>query len=108
MCKWGTYAPVNVIHRNNDDYKDGWHQIYVDSCIAPLIQQMNNQGIITVGCCCGHGKDVGWVQIDSISEPLLAQHGYRYRLEHVEYKDAIGGSYTLPWLIHDLPKVILT
>lgn len=28
----------------------------VDSCIAPLVQVLNDYGIQTVSSCCGHGK----------------------------------------------------
>jgi hypothetical protein len=56
MCKWGTRTKVNVIRRANPFVKDGWHEISVDSCIAEEIQDLNNKGIITEQCCCGHGK----------------------------------------------------
>jgi hypothetical protein len=31
----------------------------VDACIAPLVQAMNDRGVHTLGCCCGHGEVVG-------------------------------------------------
>lgn len=31
----------------------------VDACIAPLVQMLNDYGIETLGCCCGHGKEDG-------------------------------------------------
>lgn len=36
----------------------------VDACLAPLIQMLNDYGIHTVGCCCGHGKDQGSIIIE--------------------------------------------
>ena len=56
MCKWGTSKPVYVIRRANPFVKDGWHKVYVDSCIAEEIQMLNDNGVITLNSCCGHGK----------------------------------------------------
>lgn len=30
--------------------------IKVDACLAPLVQMLNDYGIETIACCCGHGK----------------------------------------------------
>ena len=32
------------------------HSEPIDACIAAYVAQMNRGGIITVDCCCGHGK----------------------------------------------------
>jgi len=56
MCKWGTRKPVNVIRRANPSVEDGWHRVMVDSCIADEIQMLNDNGVITLNSCCGHGK----------------------------------------------------
>lgn len=50
MCLYGTYKLVNVINRDQNKKR-----ILVDACIADEIQDLNNNGIITLGCCCGHG-----------------------------------------------------
>ena len=34
--------------------KNGYKRI--DPCMRPLIAHLNNQGITTKACCCGHGK----------------------------------------------------
>ncbi|HNT30338.1 MAG TPA: hypothetical protein PKL83_05290 [bacterium] len=60
MCEWGTdkivklYKPMPVSGRN---------EIAVDSCLADLVQALNNAGIETTGCCCGHGKGDGDIQL---------------------------------------------
>jgi len=43
---------------------DGAMVVPVDYCIAPLIQMLNDYGVKTLGCCCGHGKGWGMVLID--------------------------------------------
>lgn len=78
MCEWGTSLPIYVIRRNNDSIPDGWHLIYVDACIAPVVQTMNNLGILTVGCCCGHGKTNATVLVELESEELMLKFGYNY------------------------------
>jgi hypothetical protein len=50
MCRHGTYKKVRVINNQNNK------EILVDACIADEIQWLNDQGIFTLGCCCGHGQ----------------------------------------------------
>jgi hypothetical protein len=78
MCKWGTDRFIYVIRRNNDVILDGWHRIAVDACIAEYVQEMNNRGVITVGCCCGHGKEEGVVLVAEECISLLDRLGYEY------------------------------
>lgn len=78
MCKWGTDKFIFVIRRNHPDSKDGWHRIVVDACIADYVQKMNDRGIITRGCCCGHGKEPGSVLVDRESIALMDDYGYAY------------------------------
>ncbi len=53
MCKSGTNKDVSLL---KDKLFSGRREIPVDSCIAPLVQVLNDFGIETVACCCGHGK----------------------------------------------------
>ena len=34
-------------------------EVEVDSCIADIVQALNDAGIDTAGSCCGHGKRPG-------------------------------------------------
>jgi len=36
-------------------------EVYVDSCIASLVQLLNNHGVCTTSCCCGHAEHVGTI-----------------------------------------------
>jgi hypothetical protein len=78
MCKWGTDTIIGVIRRNNEFIRDGWHMMGVDSCLAERVQLMNFQGIVTVGCCCGHGNAGGEILVAPESVPLLEKYGYAY------------------------------
>jgi hypothetical protein len=37
----------------------------IDKCIAPIIKALNDGGVITRGCCCGHGEVMGYIHLDS-------------------------------------------
>jgi hypothetical protein len=50
MCKHGTYIDVEVINKQNG------RVVKIDACIADEIQTLNNLGVVTLGCCCGHGN----------------------------------------------------
>jgi hypothetical protein len=87
MCTWGTDKIIHVIRRNNDLFPDGWHPIAVDACIADYVQLMNDRGIITVGCCCGHFKSPSVVLVADVSKNLLEQYGYSY--QPYEFEDVL-------------------
>lgn len=40
---------------------DDWSEQEIDRCIAPLVQALNDGGILTSSCCCGHGKELGHI-----------------------------------------------
>ncbi len=44
---------------------------HVDACIQPLVQAINNAGIRTVNCCCGHGHRHGSVILEDGREILI-------------------------------------
>jgi hypothetical protein len=48
----------------------GRTEIEVDACIAPLVQALNDAGVHTVGCCCGHFKQPGSILILQGEEQL--------------------------------------
>ena len=53
MCQWGTDTLVDLCEPTP---VQGRTTIKVDSCIAPLVQMLNDYGIKTIASCCGHGK----------------------------------------------------
>lgn len=36
----------------------------IDRCIHHIIAALNAGGVNTIGCCCGHGKDFGYIQLE--------------------------------------------
>lgn len=61
MCKWGTDKQIQL---NRPRPVSGRVVIEVDACIAPLVQMLQDYGVVTTGCCCGHGKAPGWVSYE--------------------------------------------
>lgn len=62
--------------RNNPNFLIGWYPRNVDSCIAEEVQRLNNVGIKTVGCCCGHGKQEPTVLVLEESLNEMKEMGY--------------------------------
>lgn len=47
--------PAHLSHTG----KARWDIKAIDRCIAPIVQALNDAGIHTASCCCGHGKQDG-------------------------------------------------
>lgn len=63
MCLWGDTVDVEVPIPENLSHTGEfrWEKKPIDSCLVPLINALNNAGIYTASCCCGHGKSDGSV-----------------------------------------------
>lgn len=61
MCNHGDEVMllVPVPPKLSSTGKFRWSEKGVDRCIAPIVQALNNAGIYTAGCCCGHGVENG-------------------------------------------------
>ena len=57
MCEHGDTVEVRVHHVG--EIRHG--VVDVDRCIAPVVEALNEGGIATEGCCCGHGKTTGHI-----------------------------------------------
>jgi len=68
MCKWGTDMSVRLAYPLS---VSGRTEVDVDACIAPLVQMLNDYGIHTTGCCCGHGRSEGSVLIDQEGQRVI-------------------------------------
>lgn len=47
---------------------------WVDPCIAPLVQALNNGGMRTTSSCCGHGQRPGTITLEGGLELLVADY----------------------------------
>ena len=53
MCEWGQTEQVRLCKPKEISKRE---EMPVDACLAPLVQMLNDYGIETIACCCGHGK----------------------------------------------------
>ena len=61
MCKWGETTILRVPIPANLSYtgEGRWDNQAIDSCIAPIVQALNDGGVLTAASCCGHGREAG-------------------------------------------------
>lgn len=64
---------------NYNCYEETKLGVPVDGCLVGEINRLNNQGIITIGCCCGHGKKQGFIQVTPTHIPKMLELGYEKR-----------------------------
>lgn len=62
--------------KENGGYYDKTKSCWVDSCIADEILYLWNQGIVTTGCCCGHGVNDGMINVMEKDRIKMANRGY--------------------------------
>lgn len=77
--------PKNLIKENcTDEYKTS---IQVDDCISEEIKDLWSKGIKTTGCCCGHGMNLGFIQVTDDCIKTMEKLGY----DHYVYDSDYGG-----------------
>ncbi len=81
MCKYGTDKDVFLMKPKPFS---GRRTIKVDACIAPLVQMLNDYGIETIACCCGHGKIAKSSIRISSNNVLLTQLGEDFSV-HLQF-----------------------
>ena len=69
MCEWGTVTQVRLMRPKA---VSGRTHVLVDSCIASIVQALNDAGIETTGSCCGHGNRPGIISLFDGRELLVA------------------------------------
>ena len=73
MCVHGVTKLVTL---NKPREASGRIEVPVDSCIADEVQQLNDNGVWTLGCCCGHGTEDKTILIHDDSIELAKSLGY--------------------------------
>lgn len=79
------YPPNNFIPYNCDrtEYKT---EVVVDACLADEIEDLWSMGIRTMGCCCGHGRHLGMIQVLPEDIKKMIELGYDF----YNYKEDIN------------------
>lgn len=63
MCEVGneTLLQVPIPAEISRTGKFRWAWKGIDTCIAPIVEALNNAGFYTANSCCGHGKEGGTI-----------------------------------------------
>lgn len=77
--------PKNFIRYNLDPdrYKEF---ITIDACLAEEIQKLWSLGIKTTGCCCGHGRVLGYIGVTNDCIEKMYELGYQNYIFPDEYE----------------------
>lgn len=59
----------------------------LDVCIADEIADLWARGIVTTGCCCGHNRTIGYIDVAPEYIPQMKKMGYKVIL-NPQYPDA--------------------
>ena len=71
MCEWGNTTKVHVkVSREVSCTEEArWDYMEIDSCIAPIVEALQEAGWDMHCSCCGHGKEPG--QIDLVDGRVI-------------------------------------
>ena len=79
------YPPENFIPYNCcEGYKTS---VQVDDCLSEEIKDLWSKGIKTTGCCCGHGMNLGFIEVTDDCIKAMEELGY----VHYVYRSEYGG-----------------
>ncbi len=87
MCKWGTDKKVTLCKPLKYSNRV---TIKVDSCIASIVQALNDSGIQTVASCCGHNKRPGTIALAGGRELFILPDYDSARKLDLSYPDIWG------------------
>lgn len=80
------FLTMNIQTGSETEYKN--YPIGIDSCIADEIKDLWGKGIRTCGCCCGHGYNLGYIEVVDEDIEKMEQLGYC----HYIYPKMFGGA----------------
>ena len=71
-------APPHMKNRKINDCFSIRERINIDTCIVDEVKSLWGKGVTTVGCCCGHNKPIGYIQVLSADdEKKMLEFGYK-------------------------------
>lgn len=96
-CAVGTYdhhAPMTAPNGVN---------VGIDRCLSQEIADLWEKGIKTIGCCCGHGAIVPYIQVDPSYCDDMERLGYEQQEEIVLEDGSVMGPWCF-WPKTELPR----
>ena len=95
------HPPKNFLKRNiivdDEVYKNS---VYVDECLSTEIEILWSQGIKTTGCCCGHGCNLGYIQVTDECIGMMEELGYQHYLYIDKINDGTRMDAFIPQTTH--------
>ncbi len=67
--------------------------VSIDGCITHAIQELWDNGVETLGCCCGHNLERAWVQVQENCYVKMFELGYIQRPVEIPSPGVIHGLY---------------
>lgn len=102
MCKWGTtkdlLVPIPAHLSHTGEFR--WDTKPVDSCLADIVQALNDAGVYTAGCCCGHGQRPGSIILHDGRELIMPT--IRHTPQQIE--EAYDGAIILDGSGHEVTR----
>lgn len=92
VCEWGTYEYLNLVIPSHLSHtgKDRMKNCAIDKCIAPIVQALNDGGIRTIACCCGHKRGFGNIVLEDGRELLICPDYETARMIDDKFVDIHG------------------
>ncbi len=63
MCERNDRLLLSVPSFNRETKEITWSDEEIDRCLVDIIDALNEGGIFTAMCCCGHGEHKGSIQL---------------------------------------------
>lgn len=95
MCKWNDTVNLRVKISARKSYtgQGRWDTKPIDRCLAPIVQALNDAGIYTEECCCGHGRGDGYLGLIDGRMFIIPLNGQQ---DWDEYRETIGMRHEKP------------
>lgn len=61
MCKQGSWKKLKI----------GNKEVNIDNCIYKIVKSLNESGLETIACCCGHGKQPPRISLKTGQELMI-------------------------------------
>ncbi|MBD5112108.1 MAG: hypothetical protein HDT42_06165 [Ruminococcaceae bacterium] len=94
-CRKKILIPPKGLIKYNcfDKFKE---RVAVDECLADEIENLWDNGIKTTGCCCGHGRLLGYIGVTEDSIPIMEKMGYVHHINESEFGGIIRKDEFIP------------
>ena len=89
MCKWGTTVDVAVTIPAGMSHT-GKERVAIkpiDACIADIVKALNDGGVKTVSCCCGHGAYPGHIALADGRVLMVSTEGVSGLVSQLDKED---------------------